>query len=178
MTSKISRICWNQNNWTKPSGPLGKSKDKYSFECQNGFGHEEWLLDTAKVVKGYHYGYLQTVARHWSLYEGKRFDITLYATNCDNRESWWVGKIRNVEVIKRNSTNAIKLQYKTMGWYDEMHAQLNDVGIRLSLKKVERIVPCIRFRVEDLSLPDRPVRIPDLKKALGIYRYILLLSLA
>ncbi|BCV27179.1 hypothetical protein [Shewanella algae] len=56
---KIARICWNSNGWITPSGRPGKSSNKDSYEYQNGYGHEEWLLDTTKIIDGYHYGYIK-----------------------------------------------------------------------------------------------------------------------
>lgn len=63
-TKKIARICWNTNGWTCPSGQIGKSKNKDSYEYKYGFGHEEWLFDIAKTIKGYHYGHIQAVASY------------------------------------------------------------------------------------------------------------------
>lgn len=55
---KISRICWNTNNWKRPSGSEGKSRVASSYENSVGFGHEEWLLDDSRVLPdGYHYGF-------------------------------------------------------------------------------------------------------------------------
>jgi len=67
---KIARICWNTDRWIKPSGPLGKSKNHDSYEFNYGFGHEEWLLDTTKLINGYHYGYLQAIGQHREKYIG------------------------------------------------------------------------------------------------------------
>ena len=40
---KIARICWNTKDWKLPSGTEGKSREKYAYENNVGFGHEEWL---------------------------------------------------------------------------------------------------------------------------------------
>jgi hypothetical protein len=55
---KVARICWNSKMWRRPSGPNGKTKNKDTYEFQNGFGHEEWLLDTSKTIGGWKYGFL------------------------------------------------------------------------------------------------------------------------
>lgn len=55
---KITRICWNTNNWVKPSGPNGKSQSESSYEKAVGFGNEEWLLDNSRINEdGYHYAF-------------------------------------------------------------------------------------------------------------------------
>ena len=54
---KVARLCWNTNEWRRPSGRKGKSKSSDSYEKGMGFGHKEWLLDDSKIINGYHYGY-------------------------------------------------------------------------------------------------------------------------
>ncbi len=56
---KIARICWNSEGWQRPSGLDGKSSNPEAYEAQNGYGHEEWLLDTSKLIDGYHYAYVR-----------------------------------------------------------------------------------------------------------------------
>lgn len=62
--NKISKLCWNTNNWQYPSGPTGKSADRKSHEYKFGYGHEEWLFDFDKLINGYHYAFLQPVNKH------------------------------------------------------------------------------------------------------------------
>ena len=47
---KIARICWNTNNWERPSGSYGKSTVESSYENFSGYGYEEWLLDNSKIM--------------------------------------------------------------------------------------------------------------------------------
>lgn len=39
---KVARLCWNTNEWRRPSGRKGKSKSNDAYENEMGFGHEEW----------------------------------------------------------------------------------------------------------------------------------------
>jgi len=174
MESKISRVCWNQNNWVKPSGRLGKSNDKNSFEYQTGFGHEEWLFDTTKLIGGYHYAFLQTIAKSWDKYTGKKFRITLYTINSVTNEKWWIGKIHDAEVISKNDAVSIGRIYQKKGWYTEMYSQLQGVDARVTLSEVRNIVPCMRFKKESLYLPDEPIEIANPKETLGSFYYVLL----
>jgi hypothetical protein len=77
--NKISRICWNTQGWRKPSGSQGKSKNKKAYEYRFGFGHEEWLLDTTKLIKGWHYAFLQPIGFHRDKYVGQKFNVSLYS---------------------------------------------------------------------------------------------------
>ncbi|WP_261926560.1 hypothetical protein, partial [Vibrio aestuarianus] len=90
-------ICWNSNGWVTPSGRLGKSNNKDSHESQNGYAHEEWLLDTTKIIDGYHYGYIQAIGKHRDTYLDQVFDVSLYSINSDTKQRWWLGEIKNLE---------------------------------------------------------------------------------
>ncbi len=110
---KIARICWNTNLWQKPSGPIGKSRNKKAYEYITGYGHEEWLLDTEKIIDGYHYSYLQAIGAHRDKYIGEKFHISLYSINNDTKERWWIfaGNIiidtENIEKVGKNNSIAV-----------------------------------------------------------------------
>ena len=89
--NKIARICWNTEGWRKPSGKIGKSRSKGTYEDLTGFGHEEWLLDTTKLIDGWHYAYLQPVGANRKQYIGKTFNISLYSIDQHTKRRWWVG---------------------------------------------------------------------------------------
>ncbi len=80
MEEKISRICWNDHNWKRPSGPNGKSRYKDSYENIQGFGHEEWLLDDTMIMpEGYHYGFLESLNVKSGIHVGKTYKIHLFS---------------------------------------------------------------------------------------------------
>lgn len=118
---KIARICWNTNSWIFPSGRIGKSKNKDSYEYKHGFGHEEWLFDIAKTINGYHYGHIQAVA---SYKENLPFDISLFTINDKTKQRYWVGEILDVEPVFNKEAKTILNKYKKKGWYAEMREQL------------------------------------------------------
>jgi len=120
---KIARICWNTNGWTCPSGRIGKSKNKDSYEYKYGFGHEEWLFDIAKTINGYHYGHIQAVA---SYKENLSFDLSLFTINDKTKQRYWVGEILDVEPVFNKEAKTILSEYKKKGWYAEMQEQLKD----------------------------------------------------
>jgi len=104
---KIARICWNTDRWIKPSGPLGKSKNHDSYEFNYGFGHEEWLLDTTKLINGYHYGYLQAIGQHREKYIGHIYNISIYSINNKTKQRWWIGQINKVLTIDEAESFAV-----------------------------------------------------------------------
>ncbi len=57
---RIARVAFNTNGWIMPSGSYGKSKDSGTHEGDYGYGHEEWLFDTSKLIDGYHYSFSRT----------------------------------------------------------------------------------------------------------------------
>jgi hypothetical protein len=157
---KIARICWNSEGWQKPSGPVGKSKSTDAYESQTGYGHEEWLLDTTKLIDGYHYGYLQAIGQHREKYLGSEFDISIYSINSKTKQRWWIGEIKNVKIIDGEESRKVYKEYKQNGWYAEMIAQLEAVNADIS--KFKKNVPpeafaVIKFRPEDLELLDFPL---------------------
>lgn len=158
---KIARICWNSNNWIKPSGRIGKSNNKDSYEYQNGYGHEEWLLDTTKLINGYHYGYIQAVGKHRDTYLSQIFDVSLYSINSQTKERWWVGEIKKLEVISAEESEKIYKTYKKNGWYKEMVSQLKEVDANIKEFKdfvTPDIFSVVRYKPENLNLLEQPLK--------------------
>lgn len=155
---KIARICWNTNYWQMPSGSEGKSKNKTAYEKLTGYGHEEWLLDTEKIIDGYHYAYLQAIGAHRNKYIGQKFNISLYSINNATKERWWIGKIKNVEVITPEESKKAYKIYKKNKWFQEMLQQLKLVGV--DVKEFKNITTdyfsTIKFKPSDLQLLDEP----------------------
>ena len=155
---KVARICWNTNYWQKPSGAEGKSKNKKAYEKLTGYGHEEWLLDTEKIIDGYHYAYLQAIGAHRDKYIGKKFNISLYSINNDTKERWWIGEIKSVEVITPKESKKIYKIYKKKKWFKEMLQQLKAVGANVSdFKSIgAEYFSTIKFKPSNLQLLDEP----------------------
>jgi hypothetical protein len=98
---RIARICWNSNNWTSPSDLEGKSTSNNSHERKYGYGHEEWLFDYDKVIDGYHYILLQPVENGRKSFLNKLFDVRLFSRNSESNKNFWIGTIKNLEVISQ-----------------------------------------------------------------------------
>jgi len=173
---KIARICWNTQGWRKPSGTQGKSKDKKAYEFRAGFGHEEWLLDTTKLVEGWHYGFLQPIGLNRDKYAGQKFNISLYSINNETKYRWWVGRILGVEVISPDESANVYAAYKKNGWLNEMELQLTVVGadVKAFRDTDPKIFAVMKYRPESLEILDTPMRFAADDPAVQTNRYVLL----
>ncbi len=157
---KLARICWNSNNWQKPSGNYGKSKNPDAYEMKVGYGHEEWLLDLEKIIDGFHYAFLQAIGAHRDKYVGEIFDISLYSIDNNTKRRWWIGEIKNVHIISSEESIKVLNIYKKKGWYYEMIEQLKSVDA--DYKNFQKVYPeyfaTIKFKPKDINLLDTPLQ--------------------
>jgi len=169
----FARICWNLERWCKPSGPYGKSTNQDTYEYNYGFGHEEWLLDTSKLLDGYHYAHLQAFDIR-NREEGDWMDdregesITLFSLerNDEGPGTWWkIGKISNISGVKAHESAMTFNRYSNNGWIEEMDRQLNTIprGIQnphaidiLSAEDYHGDFFNIKFSPEDIALSEEP----------------------
>lgn len=121
---RIARLTWNTNGWVKPSGPEGKSKNKDTHEGQFGYGHEEWLLDTSKLIDGYHYGFLEPIRKQQQAYVNKTYNVWLYTIDNISKKRYWVGEVNKVEVIDNSEAERVKDIYIQNEWHQEMKSQI------------------------------------------------------
>lgn len=125
---RISRLTWNDNGWIMPSGPAGKSTYKNTHEAQYGYGHEEWLFDTGKLIDGYHYGFLEPIRKEQQAYEDRSYHIWLYTIDAKTKNRYFIGEILKVEVLKESDAERIKQIYAENGWLHEMEQQIKSSG--------------------------------------------------
>lgn len=153
---RISRIAYNSNGWIMPSGPYGKSNHKDSHEANYGYGHEEWLFDTSKLIDGYHYGFLEPIRKQQFTYLGQNFNVWLYTIDGVSKSRYWVGEINNLEVINQKKANSIKSIYKENGWLQEMEEQIVESGANnRGFSDWEGVdLFNVRFKPKDLTVND------------------------
>lgn len=125
---RIARIAWNDFGWVMPSGPFGKSEHKDSHEAKHGYGHEEWLFDTSKLLNGFHYGFLEPIRKQQDAYQGKIYNVWLYSINGETKRRFWIGEITNLKVISREEAEKVKVAYIAKGWFEEMENQIKASG--------------------------------------------------
>lgn len=174
---KITRICWNTNNWIKPSGATGKSKDIKSFEDTDGFGFEEWIFDFTKIIDGYIYGYVPAAGadrtRPTSIHG--LFDLSFYTieNTSSKNQRWWIGTILDVEAISREQSQIIYETYKKNDWLKERFDQLKQ--LKINYKNYLDSFPTnffnIRFRLKNIQLLDTPIQFNHKDPAVGSNYY-------
>ncbi|MFA5171761.1 MAG: hypothetical protein WC426_09345 [Sulfuriferula sp.] len=79
MTILLQRLCWNTNSWRGPTGDMYGKED--SYVGQNGFGHEEWNLNTSDLLDRKAFGYIYYNPPGNSSLIGKTHDVFFYAIN-------------------------------------------------------------------------------------------------
>lgn len=112
--NKISKICWNINNWKFPSGSAGKSPSSSSYESKYGYGHEEWLFDKSRIVDGFQYAFLQPLNLKTDRHVGNIYNIYLYTVY--NSVKFFIGIVNNATCISKEESKQIyRIYKKTVG---------------------------------------------------------------
>jgi Holliday junction resolvase len=171
--NRYARLCWNTNGWVQPSGPYGKSKNKQTHEGKYGYGHEEWLFDTGKLIDGFHYGFLEPIRLQQTAYENKTYNVWLYTIDLALKKRYWIGQIQNIQVLNKTSAIEAYASYSEKGWLSEMEAQ-----IRFSSAEADNFSNWkgidlfnIRFLPENIKINDPYVEIPINHPIQNISRY-------
>jgi hypothetical protein len=160
---RVARLCWNDKGWIKPSGKKGKSVFSKSHEARFGYGHEEWLFDTGKLINGYHYGFLEPIRKQQHAYSNHIYNIWLYTIEGKTKDRYWVGEILNVEVIDAYESERIRNEYERRGWIQQMEEQVIEADANANgfsdWKGIDLFN--IRFKPIDIRLNDEYVRLPS-----------------
>lgn len=162
---RVARICWNTNQWVKPSGRVGKSKAD-SYENKYGYGYEEWLFDFTKSIDGYNYGFLQPIFKIKKERLGL-FDIRLYTVH--NGSRYWVADLFNVKILNATEKDEILSLYKANNWIQSIETDLQTQGIAL-----HEFALNIRFKKEDVHQFIPSIKIDSEEKVNKISRYTFL----
>ncbi|PVY42337.1 hypothetical protein [Pontibacter virosus] len=173
---RLARLTWNSKGWVMPSGPEGKSYDGQSHEGNHGYGHEEWLLDFSKLIDDYHYGFLEPLRSDYDTYAGRSFDIQLYTINKQTKKRYWVGELKNAEIISIAESEQIKKEYKRLGWLKEMEDQIKASGANergFSNWKGVNLFN-VRFKPKDAVLYDEFIEIDPKNPLYKVKRYTFL----
>jgi len=171
---RISRLVWNSNGWVIPSGKYGKSSDKDSHEAKFGFGHEEWMLDTGKLIDGYHYGFLEPIKQQQDSFAGGIYDVWLYTIDSESKKRYWVGEIKNLAVLDKADADKAYNFYKKNNWLDEMEQQLIAAGAdtRGFYNSESICLFNVKYRPLDLMFNDPLIELPQNHPVAGQSRYV------
>jgi hypothetical protein len=174
-TNKISRICWNTENWKFPSGPMGKSFSTDSYENESGYGHEEWLFDKTKIVAGFHYSFLQPLLLKSGKHDNEIYDVCLFTMN-NLKKQYYVAEIKDLICITEEESKRIYQIYKNNGWLDKMRNEVGYAGANtenFSLTTAETFFN-IKFDFKNVDLVDELIEISDDDINITTNRYKLL----
>jgi hypothetical protein len=133
MSLHLTRLCWNQDGWSRPSGVAqlaeGDAKgSKPTFVSEHGFGHEEWLFQPEHIIGGWRYGFLQpSLNAKKSLY-GMELDAILYTID-PNGHRHYLGRIDGLVVLNEADAKKVLSEFKKLRWLDSMQADLADLGL-------------------------------------------------
>lgn len=161
---KVARICWNTNDWKRPSGSQGKTRNKHAYENILGFGHEEWLLDDSKILPdGYHYAFLQPVNTTNRIHKGQIYNIHLITFNTVYRKKEYVGCLHQVECLSEQQAKTAYKYYKKQGWLQEMKEDIRFAGDTVKDMEADGLMFNIRFKFKDAVIyySNRPVIAED-----------------
>ena len=159
---RIVRLCWNDRGWVSPSGWEGKGKSKELHEARFGYGHEEWLFDTGRLIDGYHYGFLEPIRKRMDTFKNKSYDVKFFTINSDTGARYWAGNISNLEVIDQATADRTRLEYAKRGWLKLMEVEVKKIqalkGIRQGWSNYMGLdFFNVRFRPEEMQ-PEFPYR--------------------
>lgn len=180
LLKRIVRLCWNENAWERPSGPIGKSGSKgHAFEKDKGYGYEEWLFNARHEIDGYRYGFIQSFNKGG--HHGQRFEVSAYAIqNLGHFNQYhWIGKFPAIEVLTVHQQSWALKEFKNRGWMDQMRGELQKVGIAdFDFGPIaDEYIINVRYRSEPDSFiryPE-PIMIEDPEQEIGGNRHYVLL---
>ena len=173
INKKVARIVSNELEWKRPSGTMGKGTSKDSQEGQFGYGLEEWLFDTSKVIDGFHYGFLEPIRKGQSAHANKVYPIWLYSTHGITKKHYWIGEIKKVIVIDEAEAAVIKQKYKESGWLKEMESEITSSGA--NAEGFLGLPGCnlfnIKFKPEDLIVNKEIIELADAHPVNKVKKY-------
>ena len=175
INTKVAAIAWNTLEWKLPSGATGKTKSAQTHEGQFGYGHEEWLFDTSKIIDGYHYGFLQPIQKAKTDHTNKTYPIWLYSIDESTGKRYWIGEIKRAIVIGESEADTIKQKYIAHKWLEEMENQaINSGSHQKGFSDYAGInLFNIKFKPQDLILNEVAILLPKDHPANKVVRYVL-----
>jgi hypothetical protein len=130
-----ARLSYNSNNWQHPSGSMGKSKNRTTFEAIHGFGFEEWLFDPNSLTDGYYYGYIQGIKQNYQAGD-EQHTLKLYTLHYPvpyaNAQRLFVAEIKEWEYVDWHDNQLIVKDWRKSGRIKQMRKQLVNVGAELA----------------------------------------------
>lgn len=162
----FTRLTSNKNNWELPSPHRWKKenqgKKNIPFENQYGFGHEEWLFNQRYNLNGFQYGFIRGIEKTNEKIKWYS-EIHLYTVEKEKAKNlvYYLGSIKNVQVVKDDSTNQRSIQALVKQYNDDMIKEIKSINgdINGIVKFPFKVL--VKFKLKDVSFLDEPVYQPD-----------------
>ena len=173
INKKVARLAWNTLGWRRPSGLTGKATAKDTHEGKFGYGPDEWMFDTSKVIDGYQYGFLEPIRKGQTTHAGKAYPIWLYGIDGQTKKRYWLGEIKRAIVLNEEEANNIKKEYKKHKWLEKMEGEIASSGANKEgfSEYTGLDLFNIKFKPEDLIINKEPIELPEDHPANKITRY-------
>ena len=170
----IARLTWNENVWSKPSGPKKKHESEDNFTSQYGYGHEEWLFSHRFIFENYSYGFIEGAFRKKESDHGRSFDVMLYTIS--KAQGWYfVGEIDDCEILDQDEADRATKFFLETGMINEMVRDVEAVGGNPTFISSQingsRSLFNVRFKTSDLKVYAEPLVIPKDSELRKFNRY-------
>lgn len=172
--NKYCRICWNTQNWQRPTGDA-RHYETGSYVTDKGFGHEEWLFNFDSLLNGYNpedthfykYGFLQPINKYLEAFQGKIFSALLY-TLSPERERLIIARINRLYVPEYPELDWALKQISNSGQLGEMQREVEVLRGKVDTSPfrnpISRDIINVRFLPQDVKFYDpHPIVVGDHK---------------
>lgn len=90
---------------------------------------------------------------------GQKFNIWFYSINQKTSERWWIGCVKNVEVVDEAESKRVHGIYEKKRWLQSMEDDCRAAGVvKVRPPFPPKTFAVIRFKVSDVDLLDSPLR--------------------
>jgi hypothetical protein len=183
MQTYLSRVCWNTDGWSRPSGVAHLAEgsvhgSSHTFVSDTRYGHEEWLFRPEHTLDGWRYGFLQPALKSRK-HQGHTLNVELYTID-PQRRRLYLGRIDELVVLTDAEASSAFTAFERNGWLAAMYADLADLGLpppvlgNMQANAPFREIVNVRFRLEHVHmLPEaREADVGDVTKRPGKNRYL------
>lgn len=183
MTMFLTRLCWNDNGWTRPSGVASRAEGPIrgsgpTFVSEHKYGHEEWLFRPEYRLSDaggiWQYGFVQQALEPSEERRGTYAHAVLYTIRPDGAR-FYLGCIRELQILTDTESESALAAFRQRGWLAQMEQDLRVMGLstKVLVHPGAREIANVRFRPEHIEMLGAPIRAPegDVTRSPGHNRY-------
>ncbi len=166
MDTYITRLCWNENGWKKPSGAAAKLEHG-TFNVDFGFGFEEWFFSSKFEIDGWRYGFIQGANKSQNRLAGKDIDVFFFTIGPE-KQRYFVSEIQPCHILNFDETTTAHTAFEKKGMIDQMIEDVKAVGgdanfikDKLYIHKWAFDIFNIRYKPEQLCIYRDLISVPS-----------------